>query len=218
MLLADVVEILEARAGQLPGLDAHVTMAPRPHFGWKPGVTPESARPAAGLLLLFPVDGEVTILLTKRSASMPQHSGQVSLPGGAVDPDETIEAAALREAYEEVALDPSAVELVGRLTPIHIAVSGFVLHPVVGTSGSRPALRVASMEVDRLIEIRLVDLLDPARHRRTTRMRDGIEIEAPFFDIGGEQVWGATAMVLAELVALLGVKIEIGDTNRSPRS
>lgn len=209
ILLANVVEALEAKAGQLPGLDAHVSMAPRPRFGWKPGFTPDSARIAAGLILLFPVDGDATLLLTKRSASMPQHSGQVSLPGGAVDPDETIEEAALREAYEEVALDPSVVRIVGRLTPIHIAVSGFVLHPVVGATAVRPVLRVASTEVDRLIEVPLSDLTDPARHRSTTRIRDGVEIAMPFFDVGGEQVWGATAMVLAELVALLGVEIEI---------
>jgi 8-oxo-dGTP pyrophosphatase MutT (NUDIX family) len=205
MLLADVVETLEAKAGHLPGLDAHLSMAPRPRFGWKPGFAPDSARLAAGLILLFPLDGDATVLLTKRSAGMPQHSGQVSLPGGAVDPDETIEAAALREAYEEVALDPSAVRVVGRLTPVHIAVSGFVLHPVVGTMAGRPAVHVASTEVDRLIEVPVADLVNPARHRRTTRIRDGIEIQMPFFDVGGEQVWGATAMVLAELVALLGV-------------
>jgi 8-oxo-dGTP pyrophosphatase MutT (NUDIX family) len=204
MLLADVVEMLESKAGQLPGLDAQVSMAPRPRFGWKPGFTQESARLAAGLILLFPLDGEATILLTKRSASMPQHSGQVSLPGGAVDANETIEAAALREAYEEVALDPSAVRVVGRLTPVHIAVSGFVLHPVVGTTASRPTVRVASAEVERLIEVPLADLANPARRRRTTRIRDGIEVEMPYFDVGGEQVWGATAMVLAELIALLG--------------
>jgi 8-oxo-dGTP pyrophosphatase MutT (NUDIX family) len=205
LLVADIVEQLEAKAGQLPGLDAQISMAPRPRFGWRPGFTPESARLAAGLILLFPLDGEAAVLLTKRSAIMPQHSGQVSLPGGAVDPDETIEAAALREAYEEVALDPSAVRVVGRLTPVHIAVSGFVLHPVVGTTIGRPLVRVASPEVDRIIEVPIADLTDPARHRRTTRIRDGVEIEMPFFDVGGEQVWGATAMVLAELVALLGV-------------
>jgi 8-oxo-dGTP pyrophosphatase MutT (NUDIX family) len=204
MLLADVVEILEAKAGHLPGLDAHLSMAPRPRFGWKPGFAPGSARLAAGLILLFPLDGEATLLLTKRSATMPQHSGQVSLPGGAVDPDETIEAAALREAHEEVALDPTLVRVVGRLTPVHIAVSGFVLHPVVGVTPGRPAVRIASAEVDRLIEVPLADLANPARRRRTTRIRDGIEVEMPYFDVGGEQVWGATAMVLAELVALLG--------------
>ncbi|MEI6667750.1 MAG: CoA pyrophosphatase [Acidobacteriota bacterium] len=205
MRLADVVKALETRAGDLPGRDAHVRMAPEPRFAWKPGVTPDSARPAAGLILLFPLDGEAAVLLTKRSESMPQHGGQISLPGGAVDPNETIEAAALREAFEEVGLDPADVRLVGRLTPLHISVSGFVLHPVIGVCDPRPHVRVASPEVDRIIEVRLSEFADPARHRRTTRVRDGVEIRIPFFDVGGEQVWGATAMVLAELIALLHV-------------
>ena len=199
-----VVETIAARAGQLPGPDAQVRMAPIPRQGWRPGIGPSEARSAAGLLLVFPDQGEAILLLTKRSSTLPQHRGQVSLPGGAVDPGETLEAAALREAHEEVGLDPSTVTIVGRLTPIHIPVSGFLLHPIIGTTAGRPGVRIASGEVDRITDVPVAELADPARRHRTTRVRDGIEFDMPFFDVGGEQVWGATAMVLAEFVAMLG--------------
>jgi 8-oxo-dGTP pyrophosphatase MutT (NUDIX family) len=189
-----------------PGAEAQQRMAPQPRRGWRPGLAPDGARPAAALLLLFPTDGEATVLLTKRSSALPQHGGQVSLPGGAVDPGEGIEAAALREAQEEVGLAPGLVRIAGRLTPVHIPVSGFVLHPVVGFASARPATTPEAGEVDRIIEVPLAHVLDPRRHRRTWRVREGIEIDVPYFDIGGEQVWGATAMVLAEFAALLGVR------------
>ncbi|MEK6630629.1 MAG: CoA pyrophosphatase [Acidobacteriota bacterium] len=199
----DVIARIEHGLGNLPGLDAQIRMAPRPRLGWRPGTTPEQARVAAGLLLLYPTGGHAIALLTKRSSSLPQHGGQVSLPGGAVDPGETIEAAALREAHEEVGLSPLAVAVVGRLTPLHIPVSGFLLHTVIGLAQQRPVVFPASPEVDRIIEVPVSELADLQHQRCTTRMRDGIEIETPYFDVDGEQVWGATAMVLAELVALL---------------
>jgi len=205
MRLSGVLARIESRGSVLPGVEAQSRMAPVPRHGWPPGVDAVDARLAAGLLLVFPVAGEATLLLTKRSDALAKHSGQVSLPGGAVDEDETIEEAALREAFEEVALDRASVRLLGRLTPVPIAVSGFVLHPVMGTTAERPPVRPASNEVDRIIEVPLAELADPLRHRRTTRARDGFEFEMPYFDVGGEQVWGATAMVLAEFIALLGV-------------
>jgi 8-oxo-dGTP pyrophosphatase MutT (NUDIX family) len=160
------------------------------------------------LLLLFPTNGEAAVLLTKRSSALPHHGGQVSLPGGAVDPGETIEGAALREAEEEVGLVRAAVNVIGRLTPLHIPVSGFVLHPVVGFALVRPSTTAEAGEVDRIIEVPVAHLLEPARHRRTVRVRDGIEFDMPYFDIDGEQVWGATAMVLAEFAAVLGAQVE----------
>jgi len=86
-------------------------------------------------------------------------------------------------------------------------VSGFVLHTVVGAASARPVVRPAPWEVERIIEAPVEHLLDSARHLRTTRVRDGIELDMPFFELDGEQVWGATAMVLAEFVALLGVAV-----------
>jgi 8-oxo-dGTP pyrophosphatase MutT (NUDIX family) len=195
---------------RLPGVEAQQRMAPQPRGGWRPGFAPEDARPAAALLLLFPADSGAAVLLTKRSPDLPHHGGQVSLPGGAVDPGETIEGAALREAEEEVGLVRAAVCVIGRLTPLHIPVSGFVLHPVVGYTSIRPATTAEAGEVERVIEVPVAHLLDPARHRRTVRVRDGIEFDLPYFDIDGEQVWGATAMVLAELAAVLGTEVRPG--------
>jgi 8-oxo-dGTP pyrophosphatase MutT (NUDIX family) len=193
---------------RLPGVEAQLRMAPVPRGGWKPGFAPDQARAAAALLLLFPAGGRPVLLLTKRSPGLPNHASQVSLPGGAVDAGESIEHAALREAEEEVGLARDGVRLIGRLTPLHIPVSGFVLHPVVGVAAARPSMRPEPGEVERLIEAPVADVLDPARHRRVTRARDGVEFDMPYFDLDGEQVWGATAMVLAEFAAVLGVTVE----------
>jgi len=143
------------------------------------------------------------IVLTVRGDT-PRHAGQVSLPGGVVEPGETFEQAALREAHEEVALDVSAVRVIGALTPLDIPVSGFRLYPVVGTTDAQPCLTPANGEVAHILEIALQDLLDPARTGRSRRERDGMALTVPAFRIGDHEIWGATAMVLAEFLTLLG--------------
>ena len=203
-----VVAAVSEGLARLPGVDAQLRMAPQPRGGWKPGFAPDQAKPAAALLLLFPVGGQAAILLTKRAPDLPNHAGQVSLPGGAVDVDEPIDEAALREAEEEVGLARADVRVIGRLTPLHIPVSGFVLYPVVGVAAVRPVMRAEPGEVDRIIEAPVAELLDPGRHHRANRVRDGFEFEMPYFDLDGEHVWGATAMVLAEFAAVLGVQVE----------
>jgi 8-oxo-dGTP pyrophosphatase MutT (NUDIX family) len=130
----------------------------------------------------------------------------VSLPGGKVDDGETIETAALREAEEEIGVDRATVEVLGRLTPLHIPVSGFLLHPVVGCTSVRPAFQRAEWEVARIIEAPVQLLSDPRIVKREMRTRivngQSIDIDVPYYDIDGEKVWGATAMVLAEFSAL----------------
>ena len=191
----------------LPGLDAQLTMAPSPRLGWDPLKFPAGATDGAALLLVYPHDDTLHLALTVRGSGLRNHTGQVSLPGGRVDDGETIETAALREANEEIGLDPAAVELLGRLTPLHIPVSGFLLHPVVGFTSMRPAFQRAEWEVARIIETPVRLLSDPAVVKREFQTRvvggQSIDVTVPYFDIDGEKVWGATAMVLAEFCAIL---------------
>jgi hypothetical protein len=93
--------------------------------------------------------------------------------------------------------------VLGELTPVHVLVSGFTLHPLVGVTDVRPAFQAAPSEVDEILEVSLADLRDASRIRRGTRVREGIAVEYPYFDLHGHQVWGATAMVLGEFIYIL---------------
>jgi 8-oxo-dGTP pyrophosphatase MutT (NUDIX family) len=205
MDLAGLEDVLRERlAGTLPGLDAQLRFMPTPpRTGWKPGEFPSDARIAAGLLLLYPGEREVTIPLTVRASGLRRHAGQISLPGGATDPGETLAQAALREAHEEIGVDPARVRILGELTPVHVLVSGFTLHPVVGITDERPDFTLAEHEVERIIEVSIADLQDASSIRQGVRTREGVAIEYPYFDLMGHQVWGATAMILGEFVCLL---------------
>jgi 8-oxo-dGTP pyrophosphatase MutT (NUDIX family) len=189
--------------GALPGQTAHLAMAPRPRAGWRPGVTPNDAAQAAGLVLVYPIGAALHLPLTVRGRDLSRHAGQVSLPGGRIESGETPEQAALREASEEIGVDPDLVVVLGRLSPLHIPVSGFTLHPVVGVAAARPALRSAHGEVARIVEAPLADLLSPDRVGRRVFERAGVSVEAPFYLAVDVEVWGATAMAIAELAWIL---------------
>jgi 8-oxo-dGTP pyrophosphatase MutT (NUDIX family) len=189
---------------RLPGVDAQKHMAPRPRVGWQPDVIPDDCRRGAGLLLLYPsTDGSARLVLTLRDGALPHHAGQVSLPGGAIERGETEARAALREAEEEIHVDASALRVLGRLSPLHIPVSEFVLHPVVAVADHRPDLRPHLGEVARILEVPLDHLLDRGRLAVDRRDYKGRTYEVPYFAVEGEKVWGATAMVLAEFLSVL---------------
>jgi 8-oxo-dGTP pyrophosphatase MutT (NUDIX family) len=195
----------------LPGLDAQLRMAPDPRMWPEPGAI---LRPAAALLLMYPHEGGWSIPLTLRGAGLRHHTGQVSLPGGRLDrPDETPEEAALREAFEEIGVAPADVDVLGRLTPLPIAVSSHLLHPVVGVAAERPVFTLAAHEVERLIEIPIPWLLGHdavAWEDRVSPLRPSETIKVPYFQVADARVWGATAMILAEFIALLrGLELSI---------
>lgn len=194
----------ERLAGTLPGLQAQLRFMPTPpKTGWTPGEFPADARLAAGLLLVYPGADGPSIPLTVRASHLRRHAGQISLPGGATDAGETLVQAALREAHEEIGVDPARVRILGELTPVHVLVSGFTLHPIVGITDDRPEFRPAAHEVETIVEVSIADLQDASNIRRGTRTREGLAIEYPYFHLRGHQVWGATAMVLGEFVCLV---------------
>jgi 8-oxo-dGTP pyrophosphatase MutT (NUDIX family) len=201
----DLERLLPDRlAGSLPGTDGQIRMSPRPRFGWTPGEVPPDARRSGVLLLCFPAGDEPHVLLTVRDSELEHHAGQVSLPGGAAEGDESIEEAALRETREEVGVDPDRIRIVGALSRLHVPVSGYVLHPRVALVAERPAWRPDRREVARVVEAPLERLRDPSTVSVETRGWADRSFEVPFFHLDGEKVWGATAMVLSEFLCLLG--------------
>jgi 8-oxo-dGTP pyrophosphatase MutT (NUDIX family) len=203
--LQEIEALLRDRLAQtLPGIDAQIRFAPEMlKHAWRTGQLPAESRQAAALLLLYPHHNGTAVALTVRASGLARHAGQISLPGGATDPGETLAEAALREAAEEIAVDPAAVRILGELTPVHVLVSGFTLHPVVGLTDRRPDFTPAPGEVEEILEVSLDDLRDASRIRQGTRIREGVAVEYPYFDLLGHQVWGATAMVLGEFICLL---------------
>lgn len=206
MQFPDVVARLEdAFTRELPGAAAQAHLAPSPRRQWPDGFKEELIRHAAGLLLVFPTTANAAhILLTVRADTLGRHGGQVSLPGGVVDAGETFKQAALREAHEEVGLSTNLVRVLGALTPLDIPVSGFRLHPIVGVSERRPQLTPAAREVARILEPAIDSLMAPDCVVHTRRARDGVAMTVPGFHLEGVEIWGATAMVLAEFLSLLG--------------
>ena len=134
---------------------------------------------------------------------LPDHAGQVSLPGGAMEPGETGQQAAIREFHEELGADDEPIVLLGRLSPLYVATSNFRVEPWVGVADRRPQLVPNPTEVDELLEVPLAHLLDPAHFGSHQREAQGRCYTAPHFAWQTHRIWGATCMILGELVTLL---------------
>lgn len=168
-------------------------------FDPPPGVVP---RLGAVLVLLYPDGDDLRLPLTVRSDRLASHRGEVSLPGGAIDPgDAGPTSAALRECHEELGVDPRDVEVWGTLSSFYIQPSNFQITPVVGFIGRLPELVPNAAEVSSVITITLRELLAPELVVVEEWNLRGIDVSVPFFGIDGHKVWGATAVVLSELIA-----------------
>ena len=142
--------------------------------------------------------------LTVRHAELRAHAGEISLPGGAQDPtDASLEATALREAWEEVGVDPAAVSIIGALDDVWIPVSNFELRPFVGTTGARPAFAPHTDEVAEIVELPLLHLLAADAVSEELIEGPGWQLRAAVYRYDGHRIWGATARTLAMFAAVL---------------
>ena len=203
----DKIEWLRERLAQpLPGRAAQERMMGR--VVGMPLKIPDNARPSAVLCLLFPVDDDLNVLLMKRREDKTAHSGQVSFPGGSYDQsDADLKATALREAQEEVGIVSSEVDILGALTPLYIPVSNFNVYPYVGFAHQRPVYNLSHNEVSYTIEVPLSSLLHPDRKTLadvTSPVVPGIIRQVRAYKLEDNTIiWGATAMIISELEAVL---------------
>jgi 8-oxo-dGTP pyrophosphatase MutT (NUDIX family) len=167
---------------------------------------PEDAtswREAAVLILLFEDQGQAHFPLILRVDGPGVHAGQVSLPGGAREPGESLEACALRETMEETGVETGCIQLIRELSPLQVPPSRFTVHPFVGVASQRPVFRPAPSEVVEIMTPSIHELLDPASRSKEMMNIRGKDWLIPCYRLAGHRVWGATAMILAELSAML---------------
>jgi len=201
-----LIDDLTVRLDQaLPSADAHEIMRAR-HVGENAPVFKHSLppRPGSVLILLYEEHGVVKFPLTKRAEYLGTHSGQISLPGGKAEAGETPVETALREAEEEIGLDRNLVTIVGRLSDFFVIPSNFIVAPIVGTVSGTPLLTPDPREVSRILTGELPALLaNDAIKEKEILVAGRYRMQAPHFEIDGEVVWGATAMMLNELRVVL---------------
>jgi 8-oxo-dGTP pyrophosphatase MutT (NUDIX family) len=179
----------------------HAVSASEPHA---PAARPVDGRPPSAVLVpLYEHEGETHIVLTRRSWQLRSHRGEISFPGGRMDPDDPdLVRTALREAHEEIALDPSEVEIVGELDRLTTVSSPSLIVPVVGRLPSRPVLIPAEREVDAVLHLALRELLDPDIYREEIwPLRPALPVL--FFELERDTLWGATARMLRNLLELV---------------
>ena len=197
--------LLERLNHPLPGREAQYRMAASLRV--PPGFTPDmrSARIGGVLIALYPDNGQIRTVLMKRPDYNGTHSGQVSFPGGKHEPhDPDIRATALREAQEEVGMPINRVTVLGQLSELYIPASNFLVHPVVGVLDSAPTLTPDTHEVERILLPELTHFFRADVVKQTSiTVSQGFTLRAPYYDVDGQMVWGATAMILSEFTLVL---------------
>jgi len=187
----------------LPGAEAHRAMASQSRLRamLKPN---ERTRRSAVLMLFYPYHGAIYLPLIMRPLYDGVHAGQMAFPGGRMErTDENLVRTALREAQEEIGIRVSDVRVLGTLTELYIPPSNFYVLPVVGMMTHKPDFYPDPREVERVVEIGLDELMDKSIIGRNTIEVRGVAVDAPFYRVQEYQVWGATAMMIAELLAVI---------------
>lgn len=191
----------------LPGETAQFKMAPQRRLTMQEyyELGNKNPRQSAVLICLYPYQESIYTLLMLRPNEQGAHSGQVSFPGGRFETgDGDLQTTALREAEEEIGIEKSSVEIIGALTGLYIPVSNSFVQPYVGYLSGKPLLFKNDSEVKEIIEADTKFLFNPAlKGNEVFKGLNKVTIEAPYYNILGHKVWGATAMMLSELEVIL---------------
>lgn len=200
----------------LPGRAAQYGMAPRPRPGAEVDDGPRAdARQSGVLILLYPYNGDTYLPLILRQTYGGVHSGQVGFPGGGYETiDGDLVHTALRETQEEIGVPSSEIVILGQLSPLYVRPSNYMVQPTVGWIAHKPRFFIDPHEVALLIEAPLAELLDPDnKYVDVWQLRDRVA-DVPYFGIQDQIIWGATAMILGELLALPAIQYAPGTSKK----
>jgi 8-oxo-dGTP pyrophosphatase MutT (NUDIX family) len=201
-----ISQLKQELAKELPGENAQNLMAPKLRKQQVDLMLSKGApKQSSVLLLLYPLNQDLHIVFTQRHQYKGIHSGQVSFPGGKREKeDQSFWDTALREAEEEMNIPPKEVQQLGKLSELFVPPSQFNIHPFVGYLSFRPNFKQQESEVKSYFEVALSTLLNKdVREQKEIEMANGIKLDTPYFHLCGYTVWGATAMILSEFIAIV---------------
>ncbi len=198
-----IEKLEEELAKPLPGIEAQQRLSPPERHNAEYPL--HNVKKSAVLILLYRINGELKTVFIKRAEYDGIHSGQVSLPGGVYENvDGNMQNTALRETQEETGLSPDNIRVIGTLTSLHIPVSNYLVYPFVGFCANEPEFHPDPVEVSYLIETSITELLKPENRKKKIMTIGDSAIEIPYFDIEGNHIWGATAMIISEFLEVIG--------------
>jgi 8-oxo-dGTP pyrophosphatase MutT (NUDIX family) len=187
-----------------PGISSHLKMLPPGRKLSMPDESKSGVKTSGVLVLLFPEGNEIFICLVRRQPFMKFHAGQIGFPGGKKEKtDIDIASTAVREASEEIGIQPSLIRILGALSPLFVQVSGFMIYPFVAWSNVRPEFVINHHEVEKLLLFPLLRNLNNQKIITATVETQIGMLEVPAYESDGDIIWGATAMILAEFFDIL---------------
>ena len=211
-----IKKLRDSLAKELPGIKSWERMAVKSQEGnsieseslqkYSKWLTEEKLsvmKTAAVLIGFFEKGNNWYFPLIKRPMHEKNHPGQIALPGGARENNETLEETALREAFEEVGIIPNNVEIIGKLTPLPVPVSNYLIYPFVGIINKEPEWKINKDEVAELIILKLDDLIEADDGYSENWDLRGNKVKVPVFKLSDKTIWGATATVLCEMLDLI---------------
>lgn len=190
----------------LPGEISHLKMLPANRQLNAGNEDIPEMKHSSVLLLLSEIDNELTVLLIKRPSSMKFHAGQIALPGGKMENNESAVETALRETWEETGISPEKIEILGRLSDLYVQVSQFMIHPVVGWTDNFDNLNINRYEVEKVVLFPVKLLSKNIEETEIQTVTGALKVPCVKFD--NEIIWGATSMILTEFVdSLRGYRV-----------